>query len=93
MLNTNTLRLLNNIAFGADIDSLETYLINFKQASMMCDLHRDTRRYNILYNVLKDMKASSLLFSDRSNIKPVSKDNTDTLFKKYTNQFVEVARA
>lgn len=91
MINKSTLRLLNDIAFGADIDSLESYMINFKQASMLCDLHRDTKRYNILYDILRDMKGNSLLFSDRTNLKPTDKDNmNDMLFKKYPNRFLDV---
>ena len=91
MVNKSTLRLLNDIAFGADIDSLESYLINFKQASMLCDLHRDTKRYNILYNILRDMKGNSLLFSDRTNLRSVDKDDNDILFKKYPNNFINTA--
>ena len=91
MVNKSTLRILNNIAFGADIDSLESYLINFKQASMICDLHRDTKRYNMLYSFLRDMKGNSLLFSDRTDIRSVNKNDTDILFNKYPNSFLDTA--
>ena len=45
MVNENTLRLLNRIGFGADIDSLESYLLNYAIAHKLTDMEK----YELVY--------------------------------------------
>lgn len=55
MINENTLNILQNIGFGADIDSLESYLIDFEDANKVADLERYKYNCKILKNILKEL--------------------------------------
>lgn len=84
MINENTLNILQNIGFGADIDSLESYLIDFEDANKVADLERYKYNCKILKNILKELKPDSVVFSDREQ-EEIKEDKYACLFEQYGN--------
>lgn len=82
MVNKNTLNILNMLGIGADIDGLESFIINYEQASLMSDLSKYKTRYTILKDILANIKNNSIALSDdRPQLKEIEKSNThDSLF-------------
>lgn len=91
MINENTLNKLNNIGFGADIDALESYIIDFKQSSLLCDMSQYEYNHAILFDILKEVKPNSLAFSERTSLKEIELDKQDSLFIEYGNERIDLA--
>lgn len=91
MINENTLNKLNNIGFGADIDALESYIIDFKQASLLSDMSKYEYNHSILFDILKEVKPNSLAFSERTSLKEIELDKQDSLFLEYGNERVDIS--
>jgi len=90
MINENTLKILNNIGFGADIDSLESYIIDYKQARLLCNLAFYSNNYNKLYKILKEIKPNSIALSDEVNLSPLENNKYDKFIIEYNNIHEEV---
>lgn len=91
MINKNTLRFLNKNAFGADIDSLESYIVDYKQASLLTDLSQYEDTFTKLYSILKEIKNTSEAFKDTTSLEIIENDIHDSLFEAYTNERPSVA--
>lgn len=91
MVNESTLRFLNNNAFGADIDSLESYVIDFKQSSLISDLSKYESTYMKLYEVLKNLKRNSVAFNESTSLQVIENDRFDKLFKIHSSKIPVIA--
>jgi hypothetical protein len=91
MINENTLRILNEIAFGADIDSLESYLIDYKQANLVTDMSRYEYNHKILVKKFNELTTdssdfnSSPAFSDSTSLEELETDRYDKFFTEHSN--------
>jgi len=86
MINESTLNTLNNIGFGADIDSLESYISNYMASVPVADLHRYEYNYSRLRKLLKDAKPNSKVFNaNASEIKVIELDKYDKFFSELGN--------
>ena len=81
MINEHTLKLLNKLAYGADIDSLESYLTDLKQAKILSDITKYEYNYLKLSNILKEIKPNSLFFTGKTALKEIPKDKYDKYFE------------
>lgn len=59
MINEITLRKLDNLGFGIDIDSLESYIIDYSNAVLVSDLSRYEYNYKEARKLLKELKPTS----------------------------------
>lgn len=59
MINEVTLRKLDNLGFGTDIDSLESYIIDYSNAVLVSDLSRYEFNYKEARKLLKELKPTS----------------------------------
>lgn len=84
MINENTLSILQDIGFGADIDSLESYIIDFEEASKLTNLERFRYNYDILKRLLKELKPDSIAFETK-DIEELKEDKFAYLFEQYGN--------
>lgn len=90
MINENTLKILNSIGFGADIDSLESYIIDYKQARLLSNLAFYSENYNKLYKILEEVKPNSIALTDKLSLSPLEIEKYDKIFDKYNNIHEEV---
>ena len=90
MVNNFKLKILNKLAFGADIDSLESYLVNMKQASEFCDMTLWRNTYIKLYEIMEEMKPESKLFEDSTTPVKLPTDAKTPYFKTYGNSRIKV---
>jgi hypothetical protein len=90
MINENTLKVLNKYAFGADIDSLESYIIDFKQSNLVADMTKYEYNYMRLLKILKEVKPESKAFSDETSLEELEVDKFDRFFTEYSNPKHEV---
>ena len=90
MVNENTLRLLNRIGFGADIDSLESYLLNYAIAHKLTDMEKYEANHEILVNILKDIKPTSKVIGYEPDFEEPVKSNYTKMFEKLGNQYPDV---
>ena len=74
---------LDKLGFGPDIDSLESYLIDYKQASLMCDLYREEYNIEKLTETFKNIKPNSILFTGNTDLDVIDNDKYDVLHEKY----------
>lgn len=84
MINENTLDTLQSIAFGADIDSLESYIVDFRFADRLTDMSRYRHNYNKLLELLKEIKPDSSVFIQNST-EDLQLDKFDKYFEQYGN--------
>lgn len=84
MINENTLDILQNIAFGADIDSLESYIADFKFADRLTNMSKYRHNYNKMLELLKEIKPDSSVIAE-SNINDIPLDKFDKYFEQYGN--------
>lgn len=84
MINENTLNTLQSIAFGADIDSLESYIADFKFADRLTDMSRYRHNYNRLLELLKEIKPDSSIFT-QDDMDGIPLDKFDRYFEQYGN--------
>lgn len=85
MLNKNTLSILNRYAFGADIDSLESSLIDLKQASKASSININNPIYNKLALIFKEINANSSLFTNETNLLEIGTSKFDKSITTYSN--------
>lgn len=69
MVNNTTLKELNRFGFGADIDSLESFILDYKQASLVSDLEDYKEEYLEAYRLLELLKPTSEAFGRYGEIK------------------------
>ena len=85
MINSNTLKLLNRNGFGADIDKLESYLIDLKHIQTVSRVNVNSKYYMELNKLLKEVKPESLYFTDRTSMIESELEKNDKLFIDYVN--------
>lgn len=90
MVNENTLRLLNRIGFGADIDSLESYLLNYAIANKLTDMTKYEANHEILSNILKDIKPTSKVIGYEPEIDTIPESSYTKIFKQLGNQYPDI---
>ena len=88
MINSNTLKQLNRLGFGLDVDRLETYLFDYKKASRLSDMTKYSYNYSLLKSILHDIKPSSPALKEISLIERIPLDVYDKYFKIYKNKRV-----
>ena len=86
MINKRTLRILNDIGFGIDIDSLESYVLDFEKAKNVADLSKYEFNYELLKGVLKEVKPNSIALKKRQSNSEIEKDQWDFYFDKLGNE-------
>lgn len=77
MINEVTLRKLDNLGFGTDIDSLESYIIDYSNAVLVSNLTRYEYNYKEARKLLKELKPVSQALT---MIPPPIIDNDDMDF-------------
>lgn len=91
MINENTIATLNKIGFGADIDSLESYIIDYKQARLLSNLAFYANEYKRLVKILKEIKPSSQALSNKTELIEEDTDIYDRLLNEHRRLFMSVA--
>lgn len=91
MINDSTLRELDDIAFGANIDDLESYLQDFKYAQVLTNMDRYTPRYLQLYSLLKEIKQDSVIFDTKYDVEGLDESRYDDIFKENPNTRAGIA--
>lgn len=87
MINENTLKSLNRYAFGADVDSLESFIIDCKQASVLADYRKYEDSYMRLSKLFKEIKSESKAFSDSTSIvDEIPIGDFDFIFDEHRNK-------
>lgn len=87
MININTLNFLDAIGIGADIDNLESYIIDYKQANLVADLDKYEESYLKLSKILREIKQSSVAFKDDTDmIEEEINSEFDKIFEKLPNR-------
>ncbi|MBO5388634.1 MAG: hypothetical protein J6A59_10920, partial [Lachnospiraceae bacterium] len=77
MINNNTLRKLNSLGIGADINLLESYIIDYKQSLLLSDMSEYEYEYDILYKMLKEIKGDSEAFKESTLLEAINNDEYD----------------
>ena len=90
MLNDNTLEVLNRIGFGADINSLESYIIDYKQARLVSNLAFYADNYNKLCKILSEIKPDSVALKNSNELEPIELNRDDCILEKYGNAYPKV---
>lgn len=85
MINENTLSTLQNIAFGTDIDALESYIIDYTQACRLSNMMRYEYNFERMRNMLEELKPDSLALTDSIELKELEADKYESAFNKYGN--------
>lgn len=80
MININTLNYLNSIGIGASVNSIESYLIDYKRARFVCDLYDYEYDFLNLSKILKEIKPDSSAFSDIAYLESTEPTNIDRIF-------------
>ena len=80
MININTLNYLNSIGIGASVNSIESYLIDYKRARFVCDLYDYEYDFLNLSKILKEIKPDSNAFSDIAYLESTEPTNIDRVF-------------
>lgn len=90
MINDTVLNKLNKANIGADIDSLESFIVDFKQASELCDLSYYSNTYNELKGILREAKVNSKALQHKSDLDSIDKsDPYVTIFEEINNVYPE----
>lgn len=84
MINDNVLVTLNKYGFGANIDSLEDYILNYNMAKRVADVTKYKYKYDTLYKILKTVKPASQALAFETE-QYIEFDTLDTLFIKVRN--------
>lgn len=87
MVTENTLKILNQLGFGADINKLESYIMDYKRAEPVSDLNRYKYNFRLLEGILKSIKPSSEAL--RAEIETIPFDEYDLLLKSNPNSRIE----
>lgn len=85
MISSYTLSTLNRLAFGANIDALESYIVDFKQASKVTDLSKYKETYDALYKILEEVKPQSVAFDAKTDLVGTESGPTHSIFARYGN--------
>lgn len=91
MINSNMLRLLDKYAFGADIDSLESSIIDYELTKQVADVSLYASIVDKLKAILEELKPESKAFSNNIKMDEIPFNNYDELFSTYNNAFPAVA--
>lgn len=86
MININTLNELNRFGIGADIASLESYIVDYKQANLTTSMYEYEQDYLKMNKILKELKSDSLAFTDKTSLIEEATDDYDKLLMKYSNR-------
>lgn len=86
MININTLNELNRIGIGANISKLESYVVDYRQASNMTNLYRYEYDYRKLSKMLKEIKPESFAFGEKAYLEELEFDQFDQLLVDYPNE-------
>lgn len=89
MININTLHELNKIGIGADVSKLESYIVDYKQANMTCSMYAYEYDYLKMSKILRELKAESLAFTDKTALESLPTDAYDKLLLKYTHRNID----
>lgn len=79
-------RELNKLGFGLDIDSLESYIVDYEQARYLTDLSLYEHNYKILRDLLFEVKPSSLVFSTQAELEQEKTSEEDIFFIENKNE-------
>lgn len=85
MINENTLRILNKYGFGADINSLESFIIDYKQSNLLTDMSDYEYQYMQLGKILTELKGDSSALNDSTMINVANQDLYDHFFTEFGN--------
>jgi len=83
MINNNTLLELNKTKFGANINRLESYIIDRKYIGIIEGQLAQTSEYTKYCEILKNIKPKSDVFSPRTDLEPLENTKYDSLLCEY----------
>lgn len=86
MINNNTLLELNNTEFGANINKIESYVIDSKQLNTIENNRQYYNEYKKYINILKNVKPSSVAFSEETDIEAIENTQYDKLLVEFPEQ-------
>lgn len=83
MINKDTLEILNDIGYGADIDGFETYVGKLKDAYGMGNPLVDDATYDWYYKILKEIKPQSSIFGTNNEVYDEELNEYDRILEEY----------
>ena len=66
MINNNVLNTLDDIGLGADIDSLESHLLDYIQVNQLINQYDYSYSHTKMLKILKELKPESIVFSSKA---------------------------
>lgn len=88
MITESSLDILNQLGFGADINKLESYVMDYNLVKNVADISRYEFNYKIIEKILKSIKSTSKAFETTTSEIPF--DEYDELFKQKLNLKTEM---
>jgi hypothetical protein len=83
---------LIDIGFGADIDSLESYLIDYRHAELVSDLSLYAYNHLKLMQILQEIRSGSVALNSSNRLTKTKLDeNKDIRFRETPNKYIEMS--
>lgn len=80
MINVNTLKYLDDVGIGININKIESYIVDYMKVLLVCDTYDYKYHYNKLYDILKEIKPDSYVFTDSVLLEEEKQNDYDKLF-------------
>lgn len=91
MLNSNTIKRLDKMGFGLNIDKIELFIHYFNISKSLCNLDKYEYNYLQLVNILQSLKPNSKVLKDEYVFNNLEMDSFDKLFNLYGNKKCDIA--
>lgn len=79
MINNNVLNTLDSIGLGADIDSLESHLMDYVQVNQLINQYDYANSHTEMLKILKELKPESIVFSSKTFLKQIENTEFDSI--------------
>lgn len=79
MINNNVLNTLDDIGLGADIDSLESHLLDYIQVNQLINQYDYSYSHTKMLKILKELKPESIVFSSKALLKQIETTEFDSI--------------
>lgn len=90
MIGKDTLNKLDYLGIGADIDRLESFVVDCKQASSVAYLSICKRDIELATELLRKFRGNSVAFDLSTDIKEVDDGCDNRLIKKFNNKHLDI---
>ena len=83
MINKDTLTMLNELGFGADVDAFESYVETLRDAYAMGNPIVEDSQYDLYHKLLSDLKPESKVLSHNWEMEETPMDKYDKILEQY----------